>query len=244
MAAATNKQHQLALLQTTLKKKVPNPPSAVERPVLEEVLYAILREGATPEQADAAFFRMKESFFDLNEVRVSSVPEVADVIHGLPDAGAKSQRIVELLQEVFEELYSFDLGDIAKKGVKQAAKQLARYKSGVTDFVVAWVTQRSLGGHAIPLDTASVRVLHRLGIVDTDADEVESARSTLEHLVPKASGPDFTDRLAVFAATVCTEDRPRCDICPLKADCPTGQKLTAKTKPKGKEKDAKPKKPK
>jgi endonuclease-3 len=245
MAAATNKQQQLAHLQTVLKKKTPAPPPpAADRPVLEEVLYAILREGATPEQADAAFVKLKEAFFDLNEIRVSSVPEVADAVHGLPDAGAKGQRIVEMLQEVFEELYSFDLGDIAKKGVKQAAKQLARYKSGVTDFVVAWVTQRSLGGHAVPLDHPALRVLQRLHVLDAEADELESARGTLEHFIPKAGGPEFTDRLAVFAATVCTEDRPHCETCPMRPDCPTGQEIVAKAKAKEKEKDAKPKKPK
>ena len=103
---------------------------------------------------------MRQAFFDWNEVRVSTVPEVADALEGLPDAGAKAQRIVNFLQEVFEERYSFDLSDISKKGLKQAAKQLARYKGGATDFVVAWVTQRALGGHAVPLDAPTLRVLY------------------------------------------------------------------------------------
>jgi endonuclease-3 len=243
MAAVTNKQSQVAHLQTALKKKTPAPPAPpADRPVLDEVLYAVLREGATPEQADAAFAALREAFFDLNEVRVSSVTEVADAIHGLPEAGAKAQRIVELLQEVFEELYSFDLGDIAKKGVKQAAKQLARYKTGVTDFVVAWVTQRSLGGHAVPLDGPAVRVLQRIGLLDPETDELETVRGTLEHFIPKAAGPEFADRLAVFAATTCTEDRPHCESCPMRPDCPYGQAVVAKAK--AKEKEAKPKKPK
>jgi endonuclease III len=241
MPAVNNKQAHLAQLQTVLKKKVPNPlPPEADRPVLDEVLYAILREGATTEQANIAFAKLREEFFDLNEVRVSSVPEVGDAIHGLRDGGVKSQRIVELLQEIFEQLYSFDLGDIAKKGVKQAAKQLARYKSGVTDFTVAWVTQRSLGGHAIPLDHPTIRVLQRLGILDADVDELESIRGSLEHYIPKANGPDFTDRMAVFADTICTEDRPHCDTCALKADCPFGQEVLAKAKAK----EAKAKKPK
>jgi endonuclease III len=242
MATATNKQALLAQLQTVLKKKVPAPPPPeADRPVLDEVLYAILREGVTTEQANVAFAKLREAFFDLNEVRVSSVPEVADAIHGLSDAGPKSQRVVELLQEVFEQLYSFDLGDIAKKGVKQAAKQLARYKSGVTDFVVAWVTQRSLGGHAVPLDHPTLRVLQRLGIVDADNEELESIRGTLEHYIPKANGPDFTDRMAAFAATICTEDRPHCDTCPMRPDCPYGQEVLAKAKAKEAAKAKKPK---
>lgn len=239
MAAVPNKQTQLATLQTALKKKVPAPAAPPERPVMEEVVYAILRDGATPEQADAAFARLKdkEVFFDWNEIRVSSVQEVADAVHGLPGAGDKGERVIKFLQEVFEELYGFDLGDIAKKGVKQAAKQLGRYKSGVNEFVVAWVTQRSLGGHAIPLDHPTVRLLQRLAILEPDLDDMEAARGTLEHFIPKTAGPDFTDRAAVFAATVCTEDHPRCETCPMLPTCPAGQTLTAKPK-----KETKPKK--
>lgn len=232
MAANTNKQTLLAQVQTTLKKKTPALPEPVERPVLEEVLYAIIRDGATPEAADAAWAALKGGFHDLNEIRVSSVTEVADAIRTVPQAGDKGERIVEFLQKVFEELYSFDLGDIAKKGVKQAAKQLARYKGGVNDFVVAWVTQRALGGHAIPLDEPTIRVLQRLGILDDDLDDLEAARATLEHFIPKAKGPEFTDLVAVHAATLCTADMPNCPACPLKADCPTGQELTAKAKAK------------
>jgi len=207
MAAAPTKQQQLAQLLATLKKKTPAPAAvASDRPVLEEILYAILREGCTGDMADDAYAKLKETFFDWNEVRVSSVSEVADAIHGLPEAGSKSQRMIEFLQEVFEDIYSFDLGDIAKKGVKQAAKQLGRYKSGVNDFVVAWVTQRTLGGHAIPLDQPTARLLQHLGILDADLDEYESARTTLEHFIPKASGPEFTDRVIHYALSLQTAE--------------------------------------
>lgn len=241
MPAAPNKQTQLAHLQAALKKKTTAAADTPERPVLEEVVYAILRDGATTEQADAAFARLREKdvFVDWNDIRVSSVQEVADAVHGLPGAGDKGERVIKFLQEVFDEIYNFDLGDVAKKGVKQAAKQLARYKSGVNEFAVAWVTQRALGGHAIPLDQPSVRVLQRVAVLDADADDLEAARGTLEHYIPKAAGPDFTDRLAVFAATTCTEDHPKCDTCPMLPHCPYGQALMTS---KAVKKEGKPKK--
>jgi len=233
MAANTNKQTLLAQVQTVLKKKSPAPPApTAERSVLEEVLYGIVRDGATPEAADAAWAALKTGFHDLNEVRVSSVTEVADAVRAVPQAGAKGERIVDFLQKVFEEFYSFDLGDIAKKGVKQAAKQLARFKGGVNDFVVAWATQRALGGHAVPLDEPTIRVLQRLGVLDDDLDDLEAARATLEHFIPKAKGPEFTDLVSQLAASTCTADLPNCAACPLRPDCPTGQENTAKAKAK------------
>lgn len=222
MLAIMNKQDLLAKSLKLLDKKLPPAGVPEPRPVLEEVLYAIVREGFTTEGANAAFAKFKGTFFDWNEVRVSTVPEIADALKGVPDAGRKAQRISEILQYVFEMYYSFDLTDLDKKGLKQAAKQLARF-TGMTDFAVAWVIQRSLGGHALPLDEPTLRVMRRLGVIESEDEDLESIRGTLEHAVAKSAGPAFTDRIATLAATACREGKPRCADCLLKADCPTGQ---------------------
>ena len=215
-----------------------SPEPETPHPILEEVLYAILREGVPNSEADAAFLKIKTGFVDLNEMRVSSVQEVADAIEGLADAGNKAERIVKFLQEHFERTYTFALDDLEKKGLKQAAKQLARYKDhGVSDFVVAWVMQRSLEGHAIPLDEPTIRVLQRLGAIDTEIDDLEATRASLEHYIPKATGIDFTDRIIQLATTICLPENPHCAECPLLSICPTGQERikagkAAKAKPK------------
>jgi endonuclease III len=222
----TNKQQLLDRSLKLLEKKFPVPPEPDKRPVMEELLYAICREGVPTAQADAAFKRLKDAFFDWNEVRVSTVPEVADALAGLPDAGGRAQRVVEFLQELFEMTYSFSLEDLEKKGLKQAAKQLARYQA-VTDFGVAWVTQRSLGGHALPLDEPTLRVVRRLRVVDEGEEDTEALRGTLEHYVPKARGHEFTELFVQHAAAICT-DVPQCPVCPLNKDCPTGIEILAK----------------
>ena len=225
MPATTTKQQLLTQVYAVLKKKIPaSPEPETPHPILEEVLYAILREGVPNSEADAAFLKIKTGFVDLNEMRVSSVQEVADAIEGLADAGNKAERIVKFLQEHFERTYTFALDDLEKKGLKQAAKQLARYKDhGVSDFVVAWVMQRSLEGHAIPLDEPTIRVLQRLGAIDEEIEELEATRATLEHYIPKSTGIDFTDRIIQLATTICLPVNPRCPECPLLPICPTGQ---------------------
>lgn len=237
MPAIMNKQDLLTKSLKILDKKFPPQPEVEPRPVLEEVLYAVVREGGTTEHAHAAFAKFKGTFFDWNEVRVSTVPEIAEALKGVPDAGRKAQRINEILQYVFEMYYSFDLTDLDKKGLKQAGKQLNRF-TGMSDFAVAWVLQRALGGHAIPLDEPTVRVLRRLGVIEGEVEDWEAVRGTLEHYVPKANGPTFTDRFSTHAATICTE-KPKCPDCPLRPDCPYGQEYgkkqpDAKPKPKPK----------
>jgi endonuclease III len=244
MPATINKQQVLGHLSTALKKKFPVEPPVERRPIMEELVYALCREGVPSAKAAAAFARLKECFFDWNEVRVSTVQEVADVLAGLPDAGTRAKKVIEFLQELFEMTYSFSLEDLEKKGLKQAAKQLGRYQAvSGNDFAVAWVVQRSLGGHSIPLDGPALRALKRLGIVDEDEDNPEAARATIEHYVPKAKGLEFTDALAEFAAAICVEKIPHCKICPMKDDCPTAPLfLNPPKKEKVVEKDAKPKK--
>jgi endonuclease III len=215
-----NKQRLLTTFFTVLKKHFGDQPIPADRPVLEQMVYAVLREGATRKEADKAFDRLGKTFFDWNEIRVSSVHEVEDALAGLPDAGPKAQRLVELLQEVFESTFSYDLDGLAKKGLKQAAKQIGRYQA-VNEYAVSWVTQRSLGGHAIPVDPPTLRTVVRLGLTEEET-KPDAVRTSLEHQVPKAKGPQFTEYVSLLAREFCWEDEPNCGPCPMKGECLTG----------------------
>jgi endonuclease-3 len=225
MATTTNKQRVLTQL-FALHKKAHEAPPPEPRPVLEQFLYALCRQDATREQADRAFRRLRDSFFDWNEVRVSSVRELEEALAGLPNAEARAERLIAFLQEVFETTFSFDLEGLHKKGLKQAAKQLLRYRSA-DDYVGAWVLQQSLGGHAIPVDGPTLRVSRRLGLIDGDQDDPEAQRASLEHLVPKAKGAAFGELVSTVAAEYCWDDNPNCSSCPLAAECPTAQEAGA-----------------
>lgn len=221
MPAITNKQRVLTTLFTALKKRL-DPPESQPRPVLEQFLYAICREGTTRENADRAFKFLQERFFDWNEIRVSSVHEIEEAFDNMPEAELRAHRMINLLQEVFETTFSFDLDPLHKKGLKQAAKQLGRYQAA-NDYAVAWVVQQSLGGHAIPLDPPSLRVLRRLGLIDQDQEDLEALRASLEHLIPKTRGSLFNELVSLVADEFCWEDDPSCASCPLRSECVTGQ---------------------
>ncbi|VTS03710.1 endoiii-related endonuclease : Putative endoIII-related endonuclease OS=Singulisphaera acidiphila (strain ATCC BAA-1392 / DSM 18658 / VKM B-2454 / MOB10) GN=Sinac_5501 PE=4 SV=1 [Gemmata massiliana] len=266
MPAITNKQQLLTQAQAALKKRFPLPALEPEtpRPLLEELIFAICREGSTTEDAEAGYARLRKVFVDWNEIRVSTVQEVADALRPLPNSGPRAGWIIGVLHAVFELNYSYDLGDMEKKGLKQAAKQVSRYFNDselkklnlkqaakqigrfkqVNDFAVAWVVQRSLGGHAIPLDGPTFRVLRRLGViedVDTDTEDMEALRGGIEHVIPKARGPEFTELMSIHAKELCVEKNPLCASCPLKSDCPTGIENLSKKADKDKT-EPKPKK--
>src|SRR5262245_45294110 len=93
MPTTTNKQRVVNQILTTLKKRY-DPAEHEPRPVLEQFLYAICREGTTRRQADRAFRNLQDTFFDWNEVRVSSPHEVEEVLSGLPDAENRANRLI------------------------------------------------------------------------------------------------------------------------------------------------------
>src|SRR5437879_986402 len=104
MATTVNKQKIVSQLFTSLAKHAKSKPG--ERPVLEQFVYAILRENATRDAADQAFTSLREQFFDWNEIRVSSTLEIAETLDGiLSEPESRAQRIVDLLQEIFETTY-------------------------------------------------------------------------------------------------------------------------------------------
>ncbi|HEX4591207.1 MAG TPA: hypothetical protein VH120_14810 [Gemmataceae bacterium] len=220
MPATINKQRVLTAVFTALKKHYGEPGQLPERPVLEQMVYAILREGATHKAADKAFDRLCKQFFDWNEIRVSHPNEIEETLAGLPNPAAAAERLIALLQEVFESTFSYDLEGLNKKGTKQSAKQIGRYQAA-NDYTVAWVTQQTLGGHAIPVDAPTLRVAHRLGLIDSESDP-EAARASLEHQVPKPKGPQFVEYLSLLAKDYCWEEEPNCAACPMKGECLTG----------------------
>jgi len=229
MPAITNKQRQLTQLFSA-HKKGHDVPLHEETPVLEQFLYGICREGATRDLADQAFQNLREQFYDWNEVRVSAAREVEEALSDLPEAEPRAERLINFLQEVFEKDFSFDLEGLRKKGLKEAAKELAKYQAA-NDYVVAWVVQHSLGGHAIPLDVPTLRTARRLGLIDCDPDDMEAARASLEHLVPKAKGALFCDIISNLAGEVCWDEEPHCGSCPLSGDCPSAveQEISGRT---------------
>lgn len=228
MSTTINRVPTLTHVLSVMKRQPAAPPTG-ERPVFEQLIYGMLREGATREQTDLAYRNLVERFFDWNEIRVSQTPEVEAALENLPGAAQKAERVIGVLHAVFEDFFCFSLEDIAKKGLRNAVKQLQEKFTDASDFAIAWVVQHSLGGHAIPLDEPALRCLRRLGVISDESD-LELLRAGLEHHVPKAKGPVFAEALSVLARDYCWQDEPHCPACVMRSECPTGQLRPAETR--------------
>jgi len=208
-------------IYTLLKKRYKLEPRAERLSVLEAVIYGVCHEGATRGDAEQAMSRFREQFFDWNEVRVSSIEEIQDVLTGPPDAEQRANRLRRFLRQLFEKKYGFDLDSLTKKSLKDSIKDLSDYEAMESDYVLATVIQQALGGHAMPVDASIQRGLVRLEVVDESAD-VHSIRSLLERAVPKNRGTEFIDLMEELTHDTCVAGPPDCPRCELRKICPTG----------------------
>jgi endonuclease-3 len=158
-------------------------------PLLEQLVYASCLENATAAAADQAFTALEEQFFDWNEVRVSTVTELAEAMPMLPNPRSAGQRVKQTLQAVFEATYSFDIEALKKENIGVAVKRLQNYQ-GVTPFCVAYLTQNGLGGHSIPLGAGALEIFFMIGAID-DKEKASSTVPGLERAIPKNKGPEF-----------------------------------------------------
>jgi endonuclease-3 len=189
------------------------------------VIFAVLADGTTTAKADAAFQRLRENYFDWNEVRVSALVELQDQLSDLPDPEQRASRLKGCLRFIFESTYGFDLEQLKKVPMKELAVRLQKMP-GVSDYLINRVIRDGLGGTAMPLDSAAVRVLTRLRIIDekTPADVLSAS---LARQIPRARSFEFCHLLSELGADVCVENEPRCKQCCLVNECPTGQRRLA-----------------
>lgn len=190
---AANRATRIGKLHTLLKKAYKPTLVSENRPLIEHLLYACLLENAPYELADEALARLEQDYFDWNEVRVTTITELAEVLGRLPDPTAAAIRLKKNLHGLFESTYSFDLEELRKQNLGKALQKFEKLPA-ITPFVLSYLTQLGLGGHSIPLDSAALRFFWLCDIINEN--ELKSGKVTgLERAIPKSKGLEFSSLL-------------------------------------------------
>ncbi len=186
---AVSRTAQFAKVHKVLKKHYKPVAPRTDRSVLEHLMFACCLEDASYEAAEEAFAALVHTFFDWNEMRVTSLSELSEVMSGLPDPRVAGNRIKRILHGIFETNYSFDLEDKRKQNLGPTVKWLEKL-DGTTPFTVGYLVQSALGGHQIPIDTGTMAALRILDLV-TDKDAIAGVVPGLERAIAKAKGIEF-----------------------------------------------------
>ena len=67
-------------------------------------------------------------------------------------------------------------------------------------------------------DTHCIRITGRLGLTDGSKNPLQVERQ-LRAILPPEESSDFCHRMVLFGRDVCTARSPKCETCPLRADC-------------------------
>jgi endonuclease-3 len=196
--ATPSRTAQFTRLHKLLKKYYSPAAPDAKRSVLEQLLFASCLENAHYAVAEEAFAALVHSFFDWNEIRVSSVRELSEVMSGLPDPPAAAHRVKRVLQNVFEATYAFDLEGLRKQNLGPAIERLEKI-DGTTKFSIAYLVQSALGGHLIPVDSGTLGALRVVGLV-SDEDVAAGVVPGLERAISKQSGTEFGSLLHQLGA--------------------------------------------
>lgn len=186
--ASNNRATQINKVLKATKKLYQPTEIPSDRTLLEHLLFACCAENSLHEVAHEVFTLLDTNYYDWNEVRVTSIRELTEVMKKLNDPQEAAKRLKRILQSVFETHYSFDLELMKKQNIGQTVKQIEKYK-GSTPYIVAFVTQNALGGHSIPINRGLLRAMHAVGVVSTS----EAQKGTvpgLERIVPKSKGAE------------------------------------------------------
>ena len=193
-----NRQQLLTKLQKAIKSQYKYIPANTRRSVIEQALFACCLENAHYDVAEKAYETLMESYFDLNEVRVTTVAELAESLPGLPDPKHAALSLRRVLQGVFESTYTFSLDHAKKHSLSHGVKTLQNLY-GIPPFVVSFITSTTLGGHSIALDRGALGALYLCGIISRE--EYDAGVVTgLERIIPKKSGLEFNSMIHQFGA--------------------------------------------
>ena len=191
--APVNRATLLGRIQKVLKKHYKPVAVPTGRPVLEYLMLAAVRENSPPDVAERVVASLLDKFFDLNELRVSSVRELTEEMKPLADSEASAIRLKSILQSVFETHYAFDIDHLKKQNLGAALKTLGRYE-GTNEYSLAFVTQHGLGGHSIPVNKGAMLALVVVGVL-TEKEAGSGKVPGMERAIPKTKGIEFASLL-------------------------------------------------
>lgn len=167
-----NASKHAATLKALLKRLVKQH-KAEARPQLEPLralVLGVLREDCDDKRAEEAMVRYDEEFVDVNELRVATELELADLM-GMkyPGVAERSVRLRDMLMQLFDVEGRLTVERIAGLTKKEQRQSLRRVPT-VTPFIEAHLTMLGFGQSAMPVDRAMRDFLVAEGAVDEEAD--------------------------------------------------------------------------
>ena len=198
----------------------------------EELVYTILSQNTSDVNSERAFTNLMRVFKTVDAVADADVSAIEEAIRRGGLAKQKAPVIKRVLNQVRDEIGSFDLSFLAEMPLADAKAWLTQFK-GIGPKTAAIVLCFSLGMPAMPVDTHIFRVSKRLGLIGPKVSVVK-AHDILEPMVAPEDVFAFHMYLIQHGRQVCKAQRPQCGNCALDWGCRERPKLEREAKRRAK----------
>jgi len=177
-------------LYRSLKAKYPKVKKVTYDEPAEALVYAIIGEYMNMPATESAIKRFADYFIDLNDLRVSRVEEIVELLgEDTPTTKDIASTLTKALRTVFNEYNNVSLEALKKIG-KRPARQALEKMDDVSRFAANYCMLTSLQGHAIPLTKGMIEYLRNNQLVHPDADE-QQIEGFLAKQIPAENAYEF-----------------------------------------------------
>ncbi len=139
---------------------------------VDSLVYSVLYEHLKTEDVDAFVTLMRGHFVDWNDLRVSRLEEIVDVLSASPlpveQKRKVSQQLVNCLNNVFTKYDCISFEEIEEIGKRQAYQELETLPD-FTPFVINFLMLNFKGSHSLPLNGMMVEYVKKEGLVHPDS---------------------------------------------------------------------------
>jgi endonuclease III len=216
-----DKSRRLERVRQALKRRFGEQAKPTVTHPTEYAIRIILCEEATPEQAEKALDRLRKGFVDWNDLRVSRLREIRDVLGtDFPRASYKARVIPRLLDQVFKDHNSM-VWDFLETMGKVEARAYFEKLEDVRPFVAATMARDCAEAHTFPVDNDISRTLGRVGVVQPGKETEAELQAFLERAVKSTRALEVHQLLKRLAQEFCGAEDRLCIRCVLKNMCPS-----------------------
>lgn len=187
---------------------------------LDEAIYIILSFQTDIPRVSATWSRLRAAYPSWDAFERAGACEKAQTLRAGGLHRQKTQTISRLLAAVREVAGRLSLDFLRKMDDDEAERCLTRLP-GLSWKAARCVLLYSLGRDVLPIDSNTFRILKRTGVLTQRAVyRRRILHDSIQAAVPAYRRRTFHVNLVVHGQRTCLPRHPRCESCPLDANCP------------------------
>lgn len=195
------------------------------REILDLVIFHKIHFYMAENEALQAYRRLKSNFVDWNEVRISSIREIQEILGNSADSLEVAIFIKGLLEFLHQQRHSVDLEFLAEQNISEIRRFLKQIK-GMDAATINMILRIRKDYPVIPVNAPMENTLLRIGVV-RQTDTRDQKGKYLHGLVNEDAALSFHHFILNHSRAICPPDETQlqCSSCGIRKSCNFYEKL-------------------